>query len=562
MTTADSSPTTPLTDHRYRKSTTMNTPRPGRRHLLVPAALLTAASLALAACGSGANAEDSAAGSPVSGGKATFAVSSDAGCVDPQQVGSNDTIWSTRQIVDSLTDQNPETGEIVPWLAESWEISDDTKSFTFHLRKGATFSDGAAVDAAAVKANLDRAVNLGARATLARGYLAGYVSSTVVDPQTVTVTFNQPNAQFLQATSTHSLGLLSPASVALSDDERCKSVIGSGPFVLGSYTPNQSIVLTKRDGYDWGSSLWKHKGEAYLDQVTFQIVPESGVRAGSLQSGEVDAISSIGPQDEAAFKGTDVVLQDRSNPGVVFNLGFNNSRPLGTDPVVREALSLVIDRQQVVDTVYTSQTKPATSILASTTPMYASQKDALGSDPKKAAKILEDAGWAKGSDGIYAKDGQKLTLTVSWAAVIGTNKPALELIQQQAAEAGIDIQLKELQLTESTSVVSSGDFDIYWANVTRADPDILRSSYSTALANNYRLPASDLDDVLAAQASESDPTKRAEYAAQAQKLIVDNYYVIPVVELTTVLAHGAKIHEITYDASSRIQLFDTWVDAG
>ncbi|WP_228389227.1 ABC transporter substrate-binding protein [Cumulibacter manganitolerans] len=531
----------------------------GRR--LIPVALLATASLALAACGGGAGAQ-APAGSPTSGGKATIAVASDAGCVDPQQVASNDTIWSTRQIVDSLTDQNPKTGEIVPWLAESWDISPDSTAFTFHLRKGATFSDGSAVDAAAVKVNLDRAVTLGARAGLIRGYLSGYAASTVVDPQTVTVSFKQPNAQFLQATSTHSLGLLSPASVPLSDDERCKGVIGSGPFVLGSYTPNQSVVLTKRAGYSWGSSLWKHKGAAYLDQVTFQVVPESGVRAGSLQSGESDVISSIGPQDEAAFKGTNVVLQARSNPGVVFNLGFNHQRPLGADPVVRKALSLALDRQQIVDTVYTSQTKPATSILASTTPMYAEQKKALGSDPKEAGKLLKDAGWVRGSDGIYAKDGRKLSLTVSWSAVIGTNKPALELIQQQAAASGIDLQLKELQVAESASVLASGDFDIYWSNLTRADPDILRSSYSTALANNYRLPASDLDAALAAQAADSDPVKRAGAAAQAQQLIVDSYDVVPVVELTTVLAHSPKIHDVTYDASSRIQLFDTWTTGG
>ncbi|WP_208378857.1 ABC transporter substrate-binding protein [Cumulibacter soli] len=465
-----------------------------------------------------------------------------------------------RQIVDSLTDQDPESGDIVPWLAQSWEINDDATEFTFHLVSDATFSDGEPVDAEAVKANFDAIGDLGARGTLAQGYLTGYTGATVVDPQTVTISFDEPNAQFLQATSTHSLGLLSPASVQLGEDERCAGVVGSGPFVIEDYTPDQSIVLTKRDGYDWGSSLFAHDGEAYLDQVTFQIVPESGVRAGSLQSGEVDAISSIGPQDEAAFTGTDVQLQDRANPGIVFNLAFNHGRPLGADPIVREAISKVIDRPQIVDTVYTSQTKPATSILAETTPYYDSQEDLLGTDIDGAQQLLEDDGWSTGEEGIYAKNGKKLSLTISWSAVIGTNKPALELIQQQAAAAGIDLQLKELQVSDSATVIAEGDFDIWWYNVTRADPDILRSTYSTSLSNRYSLPPSELDEVLDAQGAVADPQQRAEYAADAQQLIVQNYYAIPIVELTTVLAHGPNIHDIAFDASSRIQLFDTYID--
>jgi len=103
--------------------------------------LVLAGALVLAACGSGAGGSGSS-GTPREGGTLTFAVGSDAGCVDPQQVASNDTVYSLRQVVDSLTDQDPETGKIVPWLAERWEVGADATTFTFHLRSGATFSDG------------------------------------------------------------------------------------------------------------------------------------------------------------------------------------------------------------------------------------------------------------------------------------------------------------------------------------------------------------------------------------------------------------------------------------
>jgi peptide/nickel transport system substrate-binding protein len=137
--------------------------RPGRAAVSIAA--VAAAVVVLTACGSGGStgaatsgtgsAAGSSGGAPKAGGTLTFAVSSDAKCVDPQQVGSNDAIYSARQLVDSLTDQDPATGKIVPWLAEKWQISPDATGYTFTLRKGVTFSDGTPLDAAAVKATFD-----------------------------------------------------------------------------------------------------------------------------------------------------------------------------------------------------------------------------------------------------------------------------------------------------------------------------------------------------------------------------------------------------------------------
>ncbi|GLY16956.1 peptide ABC transporter permease [Kineosporia sp. NBRC 101677] len=525
---------------------------------------LTVSLLALAGCGSGSDASaEAAGGEPVSGGTLTFAVGSDTGCADPQQVASNDSIYSVRQLVDSLTDQDPETGEIVPWLAESWEISDDARSFTFHLRDGVTFSDGSELTAEVVKANFDAVPDLGPLANLATGYLTGVEKVTAEDPQTLNVTFAQPNAQFLQATSTHSLGVVSLASTELSPQERCtQGIVGSGPFTLAEYAPNQSATLRKRTGYDWGSSLWKKKGEAYLDEVVFKVLPESGVRTGSLQSGQVDAIGNVGRADEAALEASGATLQARANPGAVFNLGVNNSRPALSDEKVRQALRQAIDRQQVADTVFNTGTEPATSILARTTPGYTDLSAELGHDPEKAKTLLEEAGWKAGADGIREKAGQKLSLTVAWFANSPTNQPALELIQQQLREVGVAVELKQYEIAQGAEVQQSGNFDLMWGNLTRADPDILRSLYSTGLANTYRIPATGLDDTLTDQAGTVDEAARKELVAGAQEAIVQNAFVIPVVELQTKLGIAAGVHDLNFEASSRIQLHDTWLSGG
>ncbi|MFF4440891.1 ABC transporter substrate-binding protein [Streptomyces sp. NPDC001621] len=521
---------------------------------------LVTTSVLLTACGSDGGDSGSGTGQPKSGGTLTFAVGSDAGCVDPQQVASNETIYSVRQIVDSLTDQDPKTGKIVPWLAKSWDISSDTTTFTFHLRSGVTFSDGSKLTAQVVKDNFDAVPKLGALGTLAEGYLSGVKSTTVVDPLTVKVTFSQPNAQFLQATSTHSLGIESSASVKKTPQQKCSDgVIGSGPFVLKQYVQNQSITLAKRTGYAWGSSLWSKKGEAYLDKLVFKVVPEAGVRAGSLQSGQVDAVSSVGKANEAALKGGQVTLRRRANPGVVFGLGLNNSRPLFKDAKVRQAILYAIDRQQIADTVFPTGTQPATSVLAHTTPDYTDLASGLTFDAAKAKSLLEGAGWRTGSDGIRAKDGKKLSLTIKWFPNAATNQPALELIQQQLKAVGVEVVLKQLQITQFAPTLQSGDYDAVWGNVTRADPDILRSSFSTKLANFYRLPASSLDSALSEQAATVEAAKRRQLVTQAQRLIVQNARYVPVVELQTQLGVAKKVHDLNFDASSRIQLHDTWI---
>jgi peptide/nickel transport system substrate-binding protein len=516
--------------------------------------------LLLTACGSSGDGSGAGSGRPKSGGTLTFAVGSDSGCVDPQQVGSNESIYSVRQTVDSLTDQDPETGTIVPWLAKSWDVSSDATTFTFHLRSGVTFSDGSKLTAQVVKDNFDAVPKLGALGTLAQGYLSGVKSTTVVDPLTVTVTFKQPNAQFLQATSTHSLGIESSASVTKTPQQKCsEGAIGSGPFVLKQYVQNQSITLAKRTGYDWGSSLWSQKGEAYLDKVVFKVVPEAGVRAGGLQSGQVDAISSVGKANEAALKGGQVTLLRRANPGVVFGLGLNNSRPLLKDTKVRQAILAAIDRKQIADTVFPTGTQPATSVLAHTTPDYTDLSSDLAFDPAKAKSLLDVAGWKEGSDGIRVKDGKKLRLTITWFPNAATNQPALELVQQQLKAVGIDVVLKQRQVSGFATTVQSSDFEVVWGNTTRADPDILRTSFSTRLNNSYKLPTSSLDTALSEQAATTDTAKRRQLVEEAQKLIVQNAYNVPVVELQTQLALSKKVHSLGFDSGSRIQLHDTWI---
>jgi len=527
-------------------------PRPPALRIVTALALVGV----LTACGSGGTTgTDTASGEPVSGGNLTIGTYLDPTCIDNQQIGSNVSLSITRQLVDSLTDQDPQTGQIEPWLATSWEVDDDATSYTFHLRDDVTFSDGSVFDAQVVKDNLDGIVALGASAPVAGPYLTGLSEVTVLDDRTVEVDFTQSNVQFLEATATIAMGMVSATTAGLSADERCaQGVIGSGPFVLDSYTANESAVISKRSGYAWGSPVWDSQGEAYLDQVTFQVLPEDSVRSGSLRSGQVDAIDSVAQQDEAALSSGGFRIVTRANPGFAVSVLFNLDSPVGSDPAVRQAMLLGVDRDDVL-TVLGPTGSRTEGLLSPTTP--GANDFSLTYDAERAAQILDAAGWTTGSDGIREKDGQRLTLDFPYFF----DGAVAELLQQEYASIGIELDIRQVTTADFITALSGGAFDATIGNLTRADIDVLRSVLTNDGANYYRFGDDDLQTLLEQQAAETDPTERESIADRIQTLVLDNAYVVPLHSLDGTYAVSDAVHDLKFEASTRLLLHDTWTDA-
>ena len=520
-------------------------------------ALGSVALLALAACASAGGGAATAGATPVDGGNLTFAISVDSQCIDPQQVGNNDAIAIARQTVASLTTQDRETGELSPWLAESFEVNADATSFAFTLAEGPTYADGTPIDAASVKTNLEAIQALGAKASLGSTYLSGLSSIEVADARHVTVNFDRPSAQFLQATSTFSLGLLAPATASASQEERCAGdFIGSGPFSVESYTPDQEAVLAKRPGYDWAPESAGHQGEARLDSITFVVIPEAGNRTGSLQSAQIDATAGIAPTDLVLFEGDGFSTTNRANPGVVYNLYPNESTPKLQDENVRVAISKSIDRAEITETLLGADDIEARSVLSSTTPFFADQPS-LEFDPEAAETLLEESGWELGDDGVREKDGEKLAFSVTYWQ---SPKEVLELVQQQLRVVGIDLQLKFSTIADVQAAQATGTEDFLYGNLTRADPDVLRTVFSArGTQNNNHREAGEVDDLLDAQAATSDQAERQKLVGEAETLLIEQGHSIPIYQLSTTIVTSDRVHELTFEASSRLDFYDAWI---
>ncbi|WP_017349187.1 ABC transporter substrate-binding protein [Pantoea sp. A4] len=504
----------------------------------------------------GAHAEQ-AATTPQKGGNLLVAIDTDPNCLDPQQAGNNNSLNIGRQLTDSLTDQDPQSGKIVPWLATHWQVDDNNRRFTFTLRDGVTFSDGTPFTAQSVKDNFEAIIKLGAKASLASTYLKGLKQIDVPDAHTVVITFDQPNAQFLQATSTMSLGFFAPKTVNATSEARCQGELtGTGPFVLKKFIHNQKVDLVRRTGYQWPSSIAAHQGESYLDGVEYRVIPESGVRFGSLISGQLDVNVGVTPQDEALLLAKKINLIARANPGLVYSLFPNQSNPLMADKQVRSALNLAIDRD-ALKPVLSRYQNVATSVLAKTTPLYQDLSAQLKYDPQEAEKILDQAGWQRQANGVRSKNGEPLRFTISY----WQSAPFLEVVQQQLRKVGIDLQLEKAPISQVVARQASGKLVVDFYNLTRSDPDVLRTVFDANGRNVNKRAPGEVDKLLVQSSETLDAQQRQQDVTKASSLLISEGDAIPLVELATIIGTGQNVHGFHFDASSRFQLYDTWLSA-
>ncbi|WP_164509701.1 ABC transporter substrate-binding protein [Gulosibacter massiliensis] len=537
-----------------------------RRSAFAPLAAMAAVSaLLLSGCAGTATSADSGATSdPVAGGELVVGVQS-VNQLDPQQGGNNDGVAVQRQLVASLTISDPDNpGTTLPWVAESWEVSEDSSEFVFHLRDDAVFHDGTPIDATAVKANFDAILELGADAAGASQLLEG-AETTVVDDTTVEVSFPSPNLQFLEATSTSTLGLISTESTKLSiEDRQNGEFVGSGPFQVESYTPEQEIVLTKVPDYNLSTEVDSNQGAAYLDSIRFTQIDEISVRSGSLTAGDIHAASfltSAELDNFAATPGYHVV--ERTNPGTVFSLTpkLDRDTPL-QELAVRQAIQLAIDREEVSRITYGDDAIPATSLLAETTPLYTDLSDELGLDVDAANALLDEAGWEPGADGIRERDGERLEFTVIfWQA-----SDPLVAVQEQLKKIGVYLQITQVSVSESTARADQSD--LQYANVSRNEPDRLRQDFLPYLpvwieAGIDEAEAPDLAEIQAEldeQVGEQDPEARQELLANVQTQIIDDGYRFPLYTLISSIAVSDQVHDLKLDGTSRLTFIDTWIE--
>lgn len=534
------------------------------RATAVAAAVSLAASLAACASPDASAGTASDAGEPVVGGTLTFLESQVPTCFYAGGGGFYPVATILGQVADKLTYQDPETREITPWLAESWEVDADATEYVFHLRDDVTFSDGTPLDAATVALNFDH-FGLGDESLgLAKQeFIANYVASEVVDEHTVRFTFSAPTPGFLQATSVVGAAIVARSTAELPYEEQCQleNLVATGPFTVGDIVPEQEYSLAVREDYDWAPEVSDHQGRAYLDAIDIIVTPEDNVRTGALSAGQADAIRAVQVYDADALEAAGATVHYAPTNGVNPQLALRWSNPLLDDVRVRQALQKATDTAAIIDTIYQGKFTPATSVLSRGATGYVDLSDSLGYDPEAAAALLDDAGWVVGDDGIREKDGQRLELETWVAAVFPLNQQLDELVAEQWREVGVELSIDTPDAATSTAGQKDPlQLPVAITHVGRVDPDVLKSNFHSA-SNRNALVSDDpvLDGLLDEISTLATEDERYEKAAEVQRYLIENAYTIPLYELPQTYATSPATHGLSWESVGRVTFYDTWI---
>lgn len=345
---------------------------------------------------------------------------------------------------------------IVPQLATGYEWADPTH-LVIHLRDGVTFQDGEPFNADAVKFKLTR--DLTAKGSMRRGEVSSIDSIEVMDPLTVRLTLKAPASQLLAQLTDRAGIMISPKAAQAAGEQFGTHPVCAGPFSFDSRVAQDRIVLKRYPGY-WDA------GRIHFDQVVYSPNPNSAVRLANLQAGALDLVEYILPTDVAAVqkdpKLAISVSDSLAYTGITINTdsGPAAKTALGQSALVRQAFELGLDREALIQVVYsgmyaaTAQANPASS------PYYVSDIKPPARDPGKALALLRQAGVAT---------PVPVTLTITNGSDI---QQAGEVIQAMEKEAGFDVKLKAMEFASSLQAAYAGDFQAYligWSG--RADPD-------------------------------------------------------------------------------------------
>lgn len=471
-------------------------------------------------------------------------------------------------ITDRLIHRDPETGALLPYIASAWTVSDDGRVYTFDIVDGVTYSDGTPLDAANVKRNLEwQAYGDAAQGIPADNWFPEVESVTADDAaQTVTVTLAAPYAPFLNVLSFWRTSLVADATIdaTLEAQSQLTGIVGSGPFVVESETYGEEIVFARRDGYDWAPPSLGHQGEAYLDEIVVIPVTEDSVRLGSLRAGEADLIRYIQPSEEAGLEAAGITVIGVQGAGNVNVWDVRQSAPHLDDLSVRRALQHGIDRQQIIDDLYTDNWQVATSTVTPTTFGYVDLSDRLGYDPDESNRLLDEAGWTeRDAEGYRTQNGERLHILTYVDVFDSTARPLFQLVQWQLKKLGIELEIKETDYANYATVLTDPTIGVRRNGWPEADAWVRQNvNYHSAGSNLYNLsePDATLDALYEAQAVAATDQERGEIVGEIQRYVIDQAYALPIIDDTQVFGLQPHVHGFATTYEARPWFYDTWTE--
>ena len=527
---------------------------------------------------------EDASGEGSGGGDLVISEASDIVSLDPH--GNNDVPSSNvrNNIYESLTYLDGDM-EVQPRLATDWEEIDDT-TWEFTLKEGVTFHDGTEFNAEVVKANLERVIDPAVASP--RMFLYEMVTGVeAVDEYTVQITLEYPFAPILAHLAHDAGGMISKDVIdadyeaALSDAGEEMSVdeyyelreeggeeheeiadaiteetgnyiadnpVGTGPFEFESRAPGEEVVLAKNGDYH------DEENSAQLHTVKFIVVPETAARLAEIETGASHIAGGAEPTNIDRMEQHDATEVDLTPSLGLSYVGFNVEKEPLDDPLVRQAISYAIDREAIIEGIYEGVGTPAEGPLAPGVFGYDEDVSGITYDLDRAKELMEEAGQEDGFEiEILTNDQPQRVDTAIY-------------MQEALAELNIDVSVQQLEWGAYLETTAQGDHDMFvlgWSTVT-GDADygmyaLLQSSMHGDPGNRSFLSNDNVDELLEAGRTETDPDARQEIYSELQEELVDVAPMIYIHHQDFVTGVNSNVENFEIDALGIYQLRETTI---
>lgn len=464
---------------------------------------------------------------PKSGGTYTILTPADPDMLDPHRQSSIYTHMLAGLVYNKLVtyETGPDAAytdyNVVPDLAERWEVSDDGKTYTFHLREAYWHDvepvNGRQLTAEDVVSTMERIINLpGHQAAL----LSVVESIVAQEDQTVVFTLKQPFAPFLNFMANHFMWIL-PKEAIDGKVDLATDAIGTGPFVLEKWEDNVQATYKKNPNY-------YEEGKPYLDEIIYKVVPEQGSRIAAFRTGQADSIGGLSPEE--------ITQLQKTNPNIkIFEALFatqeqlymNMEREPFTDLRVRKAISMAVDRKSMVKAIYGGgeTSGPVNPSLGDWALPLEEREKLLSYNPEEAKKLLAEAGYPNGFDTTMMVTngyGEQLVRVAQWVA-------------EDLRNVGINV---EIELVEYAAYFSEKwpnvDYDMgvgYQTYFQEPDEWLRTQLHTNGSRNWYNISDPELDKMLDEQRTILDVEERKKYVYDIQRYVLEN--VVNPIPITT-----------------------------
>lgn len=452
----------------------------------------------------------------------TIARGTDTVTLDPAFAGDNVDIWVDSLIFEGLVRASEDGKEIEPCLADTWEISDDGLTYTFHLRDEAKFSDGTDVTAEDAAFSINRSLNEGSWNSL----ISCIKEAKAVDEDTVEIDLNNPSGSLLSCLASFICAIYPESYYSTADaDTLTKEPLGTGAFYLEEWKPDEKMIL-KKNPYYWET------GYPLADEIDLLVVPDDNTRLMQLQAGQIDAMEGVSAQMREQLQNTaGVNIIDFPTTHVDY-VSFNYTSEKLNDKRVRQALNYATNREDINQAVFGGLGTLCPSVVWPTAEYFNPDQKSYDYDPDKAKELLAETG------------AENLDLNLIISTGDASSLMEATILKDQWSKVGVNLNIEQMDSSARRDARNNLTFEVLLNYFTSDITDTAENMEMFCIKDNFDCwhlgwngaDQEEAEKLVKEAGATTDKEIRKTNYYKAQEIMADNALIIPLVTLPETVA--------------------------